>query len=257
MTSDPLTRWIVSVDIENSGGRSDVAQSVLRRQVYDVVEFALARAGIDLGRGSMEDRGDGLLIVIDASTAPSLLLREFPLGLEDALAAFQRMSSDSFRMRLRVGLSHGAVVRAGGGWAGSDISDLARLVDSEPVRQAFARASRAHLALVVSDYVYRSAVQSNHQGTDQGAYAPTEVATRQGGRTLRGWVTIPGYPAPPEDLPDVRGGRPDEDSVTVLDNHVQVPVIYPPDGRIAPAGHTPPGPPHDPDDDWPRETSEP
>ncbi|MER7689753.1 hypothetical protein [Streptomyces sp. NPDC097610] len=264
MTSGPLSCWIVLLDIENFGMRDDAVQAMLRREMYQVAEFALTRAGVDLGQCLMEDRGDGVLILIPSATPPTRLLQEFTWGLENDLVAHQERYNDNYRMRLRVGLNHGPVVLDSRGRTGTDIADLARLVDAEPVRQVFARASRAHLVLVVSDNVYRSMVRGGDRGIDLAAFGPTDFVTKHG-QTLRGWVTVPGYPALPEGLLEVRGDRrdeprgdrPDGGSVTPLDSHVSDSVFLPPHGVTTPMSHTPPGPLHDPDDDWPRETPEP
>ncbi|WP_055713152.1 hypothetical protein [Streptomyces torulosus] len=265
MTPGPLSHWIVLLDIENFSLRHGTVQARLHEELYHVVEFALTRARVDPDRCRVKDRGDGILILIpESDTAPARLLWELMRGLEDALVAHQEKYADNYRMRLRVGLNQGLVASDSGYWAGTAINDLARLVDAAPVRQVLTQASRAHLVLVVSDNIYRSVVQGGYPGIEPAAYVPTEFVTKHG-QTLRGWVTVPGYPTPPGLDPEMQGDRQDEarggqrdgDSVTTLDSHVSGSIIHLPGEITTPVGHTPPGPLHDPDDDWPRETPEP
>ncbi|GGL95900.1 hypothetical protein GCM10010129_44730 [Streptomyces fumigatiscleroticus] len=193
---DPLSHWIVLVDIEDYSLRAETAQATLHDELYRVVEFALARAGLDLGVCPAQDRGDGVLILVPDGTSPTRLLRELVRGLDDALVEHHGKYNDEHRMRLRVGLHQGLVIRRGERWDGTAVNDLARLVDAGPVKQVLARARRAHLVVVVSDQVHRSVVLGRYPGIDPAAYLPADFVTKHG-EPRRGWVTVPGYPAPP------------------------------------------------------------
>jgi hypothetical protein len=203
---DPVSHWIALVDIEDFSLRPETSQATLSEELYQVVPFALARAGLDPEGCSIADRGDGMLILIPASTSPTRLLREFPRGLDDALVEHHGKYNEEHRMRLRVGLHQGLVIRRGDRWAGNAVNDLSRLVDAAPVKGVLARAVRAHLVLVVSEEVHRSVVLGRYPGIDPAAYLPADFVTKHDERR-RGWVTVPGYPAPPG-LPAVAGEPP-------------------------------------------------
>ncbi|MFF7332675.1 hypothetical protein ACIQU5_02260 [Streptomyces sp. NPDC090306] len=200
---DPVSHWIVLVDIEDFSLRPETSQATLSEELYQVVPFALERAGLDPQCCSIADRGDGMLILIPASTSPTRLLREFPRGLHDALTEHHGKYNEEHRMRLRVGLHQGLVIRRGDRWAGNAVNDLSRLVDAAPVKGVLVEAVRAHLVLVVSDDVHRSVVLGHYPGIDPAAYLPADFVTKHDERR-RGWVTVPGYPAPPG-LPAVAG----------------------------------------------------
>ncbi|GEC09095.1 hypothetical protein SSP24_67500 [Streptomyces spinoverrucosus] len=193
---DPLSHWIVLLDIEDFSLRAETAQATLHEELYHVVEFALARAGLDLDGCSVQDRGDGMLILIPIGTSPTRLLRELVRGLEDALVEHRGKYNDDHRMRLRVGLHQGLVIQRGQRWTGTAVNDLARLVDAAPVKQVLARATRAHLVVVVSEEMHRSVVLGRYPGIDPAAYLPADFVTKHD-EQRRGWVTVPGYPAPP------------------------------------------------------------
>ncbi|MEU6180546.1 hypothetical protein [Streptomyces coeruleorubidus] len=193
---DPLSHWIVLLDIEDFSLRPVTAQATLHEELYHVVEFALARAGLDLDRCLVQDRGDGVLILVPSGTSPTRLLRELVRGLEDALVEHRGKYNDDHRMRLRAGLHQGVVIQQGERWTSDAINDLARLVDAKPVKQVLARARRAHLVLVVSEEIHRSVVLGRFPGIDPAAYLPADFVTKHD-EPRRGWVTVPGYPAPP------------------------------------------------------------
>ncbi|MEV7192129.1 hypothetical protein AB0N81_09985 [Streptomyces sp. NPDC093510] len=196
VSSDPHSYWIVLLDIEDFSLRPEVSQATLHEELYEVVEFALARAGLSLAECPVQDRGDGMLILAPMATSPIRLLRELTRGLEDALRAHQEKYNEKHRMRLRAGLNQGLVIRQGERWTGTAINDLARLVDADPVKGVLARARRAHLVLVLSEGVHSAVVLGNYPGIDQAAYLPADFVTKHGERR-RCWVTVPGYPAPP------------------------------------------------------------
>lgn len=262
MPPDPHYHWILLIEIEGFSTQPETVQARLRNDLYHVTELVLRRAGVGPD-STMEDRGDGVLILLPMSIPPTILVRDFVRGLEDELTSYQW---DAHRLRLLVGLDHGLVARDPRGWVGAAINDLARLVGGASVKQVLARAGRAHLVLVVSENVYRSVVLQRYPGIVPAAYGPTEFVTRHGQR-LRAWITVPGYPAPPglppapeaeENLRSAaHGGQVHAGSDFVSGDYVSgSKIIRVPGEAIAPAGHTPPGPAQDPDDDWPRETPE-
>ncbi|MCS0603103.1 hypothetical protein NX794_18070 [Streptomyces sp. LP11] len=265
MTGDPLDGWIVLLgidgtddtdgtdgiedidgieDTEDVTRRPDAVRTTLRRALHAVTESALRRDRLGLDAARMADRGDALLLLVPGTVGTDRLLRGFVGGLHDALR------DDAHRMRLRVGIGRAPVVSHEDrlAVAGADIDDLARLVDSGPVRQTLAQ-SRDRLVLVLSDRVHSAVSGQGAPGAGQGVYRPVEAAAGPG-RTVRGLIAVPGDAAPPGSPQRETGHR-----GRVLANDEPHPGGFPP-GRAA-VGHTPPGPPLDPDDDWPRQTPEP
>ncbi|MFE0508529.1 hypothetical protein [Streptomyces sp. NPDC058964] len=193
---DPQNHWIVLLDIEDFSLRAETTQATLHDDLYQVVEFGLRRAGLGLDGCAVQDRGDGMLILAPPETRPTLLLRELVRGLEDALIHHRGTYNHDHRMRLRVGFEQGLVSRRGERWTSNAVNDLSRLVDAGPVKQVLARAGRAHLVVVVSEDIHRKVVLGHYPGIDPAAYLPADFVTKHG-QPRRGWVTVPGYPAPP------------------------------------------------------------
>ncbi len=208
VSPDPLTYSIILVDIEGFSPRPTAVQATLQTQLYDVVRFALERAHVGQGDYLSQDRGDGVLLLLPPVTSPTLLLREFVRGLQDALVEHNAAYQEGHRMRLRVGLHQGPVTQQGQSWASTAINDLARLVDADPVKGTLAEARRAHLVVVVSEEIYGAVVLGGYAGIDSAAYLPADFVTKHGEKR-RGWVTVPGYAAPPG-LPSETGEPPAE-----------------------------------------------
>ncbi|MDX3457288.1 hypothetical protein PV396_35930 [Streptomyces sp. ME02-8801-2C] len=196
VSPDPVSYWIVLIDIEDFSLRPENAQATLHNELYEVVGLALGRAGLTYADCRVQDRGDGMLMLVPVDTSPVRLLRELQRGLDDALLAHRAKYNEEHRMRLRVGLNQGLVRREGKRWTGAAINDLARLVDAGPVKQVLAEARRALLVLVVSENVHTSVVLGGYPGIDPAAYLPADFVTKHG-EPRRGWVTVPGYAAPP------------------------------------------------------------
>ncbi|MFH9552822.1 hypothetical protein [Streptomyces sp. NPDC017435] len=260
MTRDPLHHWLVLLDVEDLGSRPDAVRSELRAAMHRMAGSALTYAGLDPGQCPTQDRGDSLLILIPGSVPPVRLLQTFVSSLDIDLRTHQQMHNASHRMRLLVGISYGLVAVDDLGFSGRAVEDLAELVDAGPVRDVLAQASRSQLVLVVPDDLFGSVVvQGRSPRIDPAAYAPRDFVTNRG-RTVRGWVALPGHSRPPERILEESAQDTDErratGSIGVSDNHGSSLVDRSPDGVHAPSGHTPPGPEHDPDDDWPRRTPE-
>jgi hypothetical protein len=197
---------LVMLDIEGYSLRAVSDQATLHTELYEAADLALGRAGVGPADRTVQDRGDGMLILLPATLSPTLLLRELSRGLQDALADHHGKFREELRMRLRVGLHMGTVIRQGDRWSSDAINDLARLVDAQPVKDVLKAATQAHMVVVVSPELHSSVVVGRHPGIDPAAYLPFDFVTKHR-EPRRGWVTVPGYPAPPG-LPPVSGEPP-------------------------------------------------
>ncbi|WP_202231986.1 hypothetical protein [Actinacidiphila reveromycinica] len=197
VTPDSHQYFIVLVDIEDYSPRPDAVQVALHDAVHEVTTFALVqRAGVTPSGHRFTDRGDGMLVLLPPTVSPTLLLREMVRGLDDALVEHNQKHAPDYRMRLRVGLHHGPVVRKGKLWTGSAVNDLARLVDADPVRKVLKAAKRAHFTLVLPEALHEATVRGRFPGIDPAAYLPFDFVTKHQ-EERRGWITVPGYAAPP------------------------------------------------------------
>jgi hypothetical protein len=206
MAAEPQAYWIMLVDIEDFSSRSDPFQKELRRSLAKVVNTAFSDAHLPLDVITMMDEGDGFLILIPAYVSPIALVGDAIRALNRGLAENDAMTSASLRMRLRVAVHQGMVSRDERGWSGAAVITACRLVDVDLLRRALINATRARLALLVSDDFYRNAVSPGHRSVDPGEFVPVRVDLKKH-PNFPAWLHVPDYSAPPGITPDP-GDRP-------------------------------------------------
>jgi len=194
----PVHRSILAVDIERSTSRTNPIKEELRRQVYRLLEEALARAGID-GRhlDPMEDRGDGVLALIHpADEVPkTLLLGTFVPVLNELLTDYNHALSPMERagglvLRLRVAFHAGEVHIDRRGFFGEEVDVACRLLDAKRFKRILSD-SPVPLALIVSEDIYWSIVRHDYAGIRGDTFQPA-VNMEVSGRRRQGYVHLPG-----------------------------------------------------------------
>jgi hypothetical protein len=187
---------IMVIDIESFSTRSDPVQRSLRAAMYDVMRSAVTDAHLDWGRFHSQDRGDGLLLLIEADQSPVDVVGDLVRALQRQLAEKEQMFSPQHRLRLRVALHHGLATPDNTGWSGDAVNTACRLVDAQQVRVALDEARSAQLALIVSDSFYQSVIRPGHRSIDTATFLPVDIDAKNL-RAYRCWIQVPGYPAPP------------------------------------------------------------
>jgi hypothetical protein len=197
MQAEALHYWILVLDMESFSPRKNPVQRAVRGAMYEVVEEAFARAGIGAeAQIVMEDRGDGILILVPPTVSPVLLAGEFVRELHEGLKEKAVLTSAAAAMRLRVALHQGLATRDEHGWSGDAVNTTFRLSEAAPLRDVLAAAHMAHLVFAVSGEVYTAVVQHGYRPIDPAAYLPMPFRTKHG-EPVEAWVTVPGYSAPP------------------------------------------------------------
>jgi len=195
MTSDPIQRSVVVLDVESSSERSNPEIGKLRTALYRVLDEAVQRAGLVARDIDIEDRGDGALVVVDAD--PVVLLDSFAEGLVAVLRVENAAVEAVSWLRLRVALHKGPVHRDEHGWSGDTINATFAICDAPAVKATLRRADRAQLVLVVSELLYREVVRHGYRSINPATYGKVDV--QRIGEPA--WVRVPGYPAPPTEAP--------------------------------------------------------
>ncbi|GAA3377994.1 hypothetical protein [Streptomyces racemochromogenes] len=203
----PLNRTLLLLDIEKFSDRDDVEQAYLRRMLYDVVERVLQTAGIDQTLHLRADRGDGVLVMIDANASLPLLLRVLLTEAPAQLREVNRMASSAAQIRLRAVVATGFVtVDAIDGWVGTDLNQACRLLDADTLRAAL-REENSDIALCVSESVHTGIVRHDHKGIPADSFHPITVDSKNG--PLKAWLHGPlpagaATEAPTRDTPPVQ-----------------------------------------------------
>ncbi|NXY96930.1 hypothetical protein HYE82_21605 [Streptomyces sp. BR123] len=188
---EPVNRTILLLDIERFSRRDDVVQVVLRRTLNKIVDQTLEAAGVEATQQYREDRGDGLIVLISADVAKTVLLRSLLTAVPDLLHEHNLLASDSAQMRLRIVLAAGEVAHdphAGttGGLVGHDLNQACRLLDADVLRSALAARQDEHCVLAVSAPVYEGVVRHGHRGVRPELFEEADVTVKDG--VLPAWI---------------------------------------------------------------------
>ena len=194
-TSLPVHRSILAVDIEGSTQRTNPVKEELREEVYRLVVSALFVAGIDSRHyDPFTDRGDGVLVLLrpaDELPKPLLLSRLIP-SLASLLVAHNSGISPADQprmMRLRAVIHAGEVHYDENGPFGEDLDVAFRLLDA-PRFKTHLKNATVPLALVASDYIYRTIIRHGYEGIFEEEFLPL-VTVNVADQRWKGWVQLP------------------------------------------------------------------
>ena len=201
----PLHRSILAVDIEGFGNLTDLARLRAREAMYSVLATAMRHTGIGDSAYHFEDRGDGVLTLVDPAVPKNRLLVTLPQTLLTLLDDYN--VGRAARLRLRVVIHAGEVVRDAKGYIGSALMLTARLLDSGEMRAAVQLVD-ADAVVAVTETIYRGVVESGAPGIDQSRYQLVTVEAK--GTRIPMWIALPGGPPPQEPPPGTRQSEPDD-----------------------------------------------
>jgi class 3 adenylate cyclase len=182
---------LTAVDIVAFGDlrRDDEVQLHLRQTLYDLLADAFALTRLPWQACYREDRGDGALVVAPPEVEPTDLLDPLAHHLTALLRRSNKLASDTARLRLRLAVHTGRVLRDEHGLAGQALVHLFRLLEAPAFKQAL-NTSGADLGLIVSDRLHADA--KAHGGFfDPRAYQPLAVRTKE--TRTRGWLWLPAH----------------------------------------------------------------
>jgi hypothetical protein len=191
----PVHRSILALDIEGSTQRTNPVKEELRDQVYRLLIGALSEAGFDEAYcDPFIDRGDGVLVLVhpaDDIPKPLLLTRLIP-ALFGLLVAHNNGISPAEQpriLRLRAVLHAGEVHHDGKGPFGEDLDVAFRLLDAPRFKEHLRKVA-VPMALVASEYIYRSIIRHGYDGIDDDEFLPI-VSVNVGDQRQKGWVHFP------------------------------------------------------------------
>ena len=160
---------VLAVKIDGFASRLDPAQARLRRDLYELLRLSAADAGLDWDGIGRSDRIDGVHLLVPAPAAADRVAGDMVEAVHRRLA--QRSATESPRLRLRIGLHAGYATPDAAGWAGRALTLTTALADAAVLGSVLTAATRAHLALAVSDEFYRDVVANGRRDIDPAAYA--------------------------------------------------------------------------------------
>ena len=183
-----LPRNIVVIDVERFSTRTNTEQLAIREGMYRAVEVAFTSADIPWTTCHVEDRGDGMMILISSDVPKLRLFERLPDLLNNELRAHNARVRDEVRIRLRIAIHAGEVYEDRQGVVADAVNQTFRLV-ATPLLKAALASSASDLVVIVSDWCYQEVVR-NHPSAQPQTYQRVDVAVKET-RTI-GWIRVPG-----------------------------------------------------------------
>ncbi|MFE5564648.1 hypothetical protein ACFQ68_06620 [Amycolatopsis japonica] len=173
-----LDRTIVVVDVVGftAPDRNRLDRLAVHQGMYEVLKIAFAESGIDFDSCAHEDRGDGVLILLPPGTTKSLVADLLPDRLGVALRRYNHTRTPQAQMRLRVSLNAGEVIGDDNGWVGDAVDIAFRILDAQPVKEAFAESDRM-IAFISSERFFTDVIEKD-PGLLPELYRPLPVSVK-------------------------------------------------------------------------------
>lgn len=187
--ANPQYWSIVVIDMAGSGLWDDRAQLRARAALDDMVRTAFRAADIAWHTLVVEDRGDGMIMLVPAAVSKVDIFDPVVPSLTAALREHNSTTARAARIRLRVAVHAGEVLRGRFGWIGTDLNLTCRLVSSQPLYRELMRRPHADLVLAVSDVIHQTVVRHGHRGIDPSGYTPVQVVAKE--VKARAWIHTP------------------------------------------------------------------
>ena len=174
----PVHRSIVVVDIAGSSRWDNLAQLRARTALTRMMRAAFRAAGVAWWRLSSQDQGDGWLFIVPPGVSKADLLDPFVPRLVAELREYNTLVAPAWRIRLRLAVHAGELLRAGMRWVSEDVKLACRIVDGEPLYEHLAYGD-SDLAVVVSERIHDGVVRHGYRGIDPAGYAPVRIKVKE------------------------------------------------------------------------------
>lgn len=183
-------RGIVVVDVADftHPGRTHVDQLCIRDAMYGALQRALEASGAGMTECEVEDRGDGILVLLPSEFPENRLVVDLPGALAAEVRRHNANSGGSSNFRMRMAVHAGKVHFDEHGVVGDAVNLAFRLIDA-PSLKTLLRSSDGLLALVVSESFYDDVVRDTPDAAPS-SYARTRVEVKM--TRAIGWMRMVG-----------------------------------------------------------------
>lgn len=191
----PEYRSIVAIDMVGSGQWDDCAQLRARTVLDAMVRSAFRAAGISWRKLVVEDRGDGMVVLVPPSTSKVDLIDPLIPSLIARLRQHNAMVGAEHRIRVRVAVHAGEVLRSPSGWVGTDINLTCRLLNGVPLYRELMRSPQSDLVLVVSEVIRNGVVRHGYRRIDPAEYRCVHIVSKEVDTSA--WIYVAGVDVGP------------------------------------------------------------
>ncbi|MEU8804825.1 hypothetical protein [Spirillospora sp. NPDC048819] len=175
--TDRLTyHFLIAVDIEGFSRLSAAQQKRMQLDLHAVLETAAAAAGLDREGWLRQVGGDGEMAILPSETDGLRVLVRYPRELAAAIAEVNRKRTPP--IRLRVSMHHGPLSGGLFGAVGRAPIVVARLLDSQELRDELRGDRGRDMALIVSSSLYEDLVETEFDGLDPKEFHPVQISAK-------------------------------------------------------------------------------
>ena len=191
MRAEPEHRGILALDIQGFGRleRTNPTRARMRTGLHRILGNAMTSAGIEPEHVEQSEYGDGVLVLLRPQVSKARLLHPLLPRLLSGLARYNRTAPAAARLRLRVAVHAGELLRDAHGITGEDLILAFRLLDADVVRARLIQ-DMSDLVLIVSNVIYQGIVKHGYSRIDPAVFEPVWVTAKE--TNTRAWLHIPG-----------------------------------------------------------------
>ncbi|MEV4057063.1 hypothetical protein AB0J55_38155 [Amycolatopsis sp. NPDC049688] len=141
---------------------------------YEVLKAAFTESGIDFGACILEERGDGVLILLPPGTPRAVLADRLPERVVAALRRFNWSRIPQAQIRLQLALGSGEVGHDGTRWLGEAIDTAIKILSSNEAKEAFVESNQ--MLTVISSKRFFDEIIAPDPGLLPESYNPIHIS---------------------------------------------------------------------------------
>ncbi|MFE7549440.1 hypothetical protein [Streptomyces gardneri] len=197
-------RLLLAVDARGYGSADTARQREIQTVLPRLLSEAAEAAGLDRASWVRQSAGDSEFAVLPAGSDEQALVEPFMRRLDAGLRAHNRDRVPGARLALRAAVHFGPASPAPSGFAGPGPVEVARVLESDPLRRALAEAPDAALAVALTAPLFTELVAQGYTNFRPDEFR--EVVVEKKEYRGRAWLWVPGYDVHALDLGDTEFG---------------------------------------------------
>jgi hypothetical protein len=189
-------RGLINTDIHRYSHRSALDQYEAQRVYHWAMSESAAEAGLRCEDWLRQAAGDGEFVVLPEGVHEPRIIGPLLTALAGRLREYNRSRTDESRVRLRVAIHNGLIHLDGPtGYPGLGAVLVARLLNSQDLREVLRQRPNVNLVAIVSREVYADVVLNRYEGLRPELFCPVRVEEPGKNFAADAWIY-----APEEDL---------------------------------------------------------
>lgn len=168
--------------------RSAHDQVMLREVLSGILREAFTRSGLPWPTSQVQDRGDGVLIIVPPGVPTSAIIDPCLTALARNLRKHNRTAAEPARMQLRVAVDAGLVTFDALGASGDAVIRASRLINAQAFKEGL-RSSNADLGVIVSESVYDAVIRQGNLSPNPAGMESTDIHVKDWETTARMWFS--------------------------------------------------------------------